>query len=163
MPLSKLAPPKFIDDPAEYASYKRKLQRWTRVTKDEKEKQAEVVLHYMENHPSGIEEKIETALGDEIVNKIDGMDKLIAYLDSIYEEDEMTNMWVKYKKFVRLKKPDDQTITEFIAEFEAAYKEAKQNGCEVSDTVLALNLLESSPLSYYCTYCGRLQNRQRAK
>lgn len=147
MPSSKFDPPKFIDDAAEYQDYKKKLLRWTRITKDDAKKQAEVVLHHLEGHASGIVEKVETALGDEIVNKDDSMEKLIAYLDTIYEEEEMTNMWTKYKKFVRLKKSADQTISEFVAEFETAYKEAKDNGCEVSDTVLALSLLDSCDLS----------------
>ncbi len=142
-----IIPPKFIDDPAEYAGYKKKLQRWTRITKVAPKLQAETVVHFLEDHPSGIMEKIETSLGDEIVDKEDGMTKLIAYLDTIYAEDEMTNMWTKHKKFVRLRKAENQSILEFIAEFETAYKEAKDNGCAVSDTVLALNLLEACQLT----------------
>ena len=144
---SKCPPPKLIDDAAGYAEYKKQLQRWSRITKVEQKKQAEVVLYALKDHHSGIQEKIDTTLGDQIVDKDDGLEKLIEYLDSIYEMDEMTNMWSKYKKFVRLKKADDQPIKEFNAEFETAYKEAKDNGCEVSDTVLALNLLESCNLS----------------
>ena len=147
MSSSKFTPPKFIDDASGYEDYKKKLLRWSRITKHDRKQQAEVVLYYLEGHPSGIQEKIDTALGNSIIDATDGMDRLIEYLDGIYEEDEMTNMWSKYKKFVRLKKEDDKPITEFIAEFETAYKEAKDNGCEVSDTVLALNLLESCRLS----------------
>ena len=144
---AKYPPPKFIDDASEYSEYKKKLLRWSRITKVDKKQQAEVVLYHLEDHSSGIQQKIDTLLGDEVIDKEDGMTKLIGYLDSVYEEDEMTNMWSKYKNFVRLKKADGQPINEFIAEFESAYKEAKENGCEVSDTVLALNLLESCRLS----------------
>ena len=144
---SKLLPPKFINDSSEYAVYKAKLKRWSRICKIDITQQAEVVLYHLEGHASGIQEKIDTSLGDEIIEKNDGMDKLIAYLDTIYEEDELTDMFLKYKRFVRLKKDEDQPINEFIAEFEKVYKDAKQNGCEVSDTVLALSLLESCRLS----------------
>ena len=149
MSSSKFVPPKFIDDSSQYAEYKRRLERWSRLTKTDPKQQAEVVLYHLEleNHPSGIHEKIDTAIGDEIIEEEDGMKKLIDYLDSIYQEDEMTDMWLKYKKFVRLKKSKDQPISEFVAEFESAYKEAKDNGCEVSDTVLALNLLDACDLS----------------
>ena len=75
-----ITPPRFIDDAAEYDGYKRKLKRWSRITKTPAKLQAETVLHYMEDHPSGIQEKIETALADEIIDKEEGMDKLIAYL-----------------------------------------------------------------------------------
>ena len=149
MSSSKYVPPKFIEDASQYAEYKRKLQRWARITKTDKKQQAEVVLYHLEleNHPSGIHDKIDTAIGDDIVDNENGMNLLINYLDGIYKEDEMTNMWSKYKKFVRLKKSDNQSISEFIAEFDTVYKEAKDNGCEVSDTVLALNLLDSCCLS----------------
>ena len=145
---SKCKPPKFITDASQYAEYRKNLLRWSRLTNVEKKDQAETVLYSLLDDPSGIQQKIDTALGDEIVEKDDGLAKLIEYLDTIYKADEMALMRSKYKKFTRLKKVDDQQpITEFIAEFESAYKEAKDNGCEVSDTVLALSLLDSCNLS----------------
>ena len=140
-------PPKFISDASEYAEFKRKLERWSRITKVEKKKQAEVVLYHLEGHPSGIQEKIYTALGDEIVDKVDGLQKLIEYLDTIYAKDEMSDAWYKYKKFIQLKRTDQKPVNEFIADFEKAYAEAKRSGCEFSDTVLAFNLLEACCLS----------------
>ena len=147
MSSSKCVPPNFITDASQYAEYKKKLLRWSRITKTDPAQKADMVLYHLEGHPSGIQEKIDTALGDSIIEKPDGLEKLIAYLDSIYLQDEMVEMWEKYKQFVRLKKGEGQLITEFIAAFESAYKEAKDNGCEVSDTVLALNLLDSCCLS----------------
>ena len=144
---SKFNPPKFIDSGAGYAEYKRKLERWSRITKHELKKQAEVVLYHLEGHPSGIQEKIDTALGDEIIDKDDGLQKLIKYLDGIYAEDEMTEAWHKYKQFIRLRKSPNQTITEFIAEFDKSYQKAKEYGNECSDTTLAFNLLEACDLS----------------
>ena len=141
-------PPQFINDASQYDEYKKSLMRWSRITKTPKAQQAEYVLYHMKDHPSGIHQQVDTALGDEIVEKEDGLTKLVTYLDSIYKADELALMWSKYKKFTRLRKTDEQQpITEFIAEFEAAYKEAKENGCEVSDTVLALSLLDSCNLS----------------
>ena len=140
-------PPKFIEDASGYSEYRRKLERWARITKVEKKQQAEVVLYHLEGHPSQIQEKIDTALGDKIVDKEDGLQQLITYLDSIYGEDDMVDAWSKYKKFVKLKKSESQPINEFIAEFERSYLKAKESGCEFSDTVLAFNLLEACHLS----------------
>ena len=140
-------PPKFIEDASRYPEYRRKLLRWSRITKVDKKQQAEVVLYHLEGHVSGIQEKIDTALGDEIVDKEDGLTKLINYLDSIYAEDDMVDAWTKYKKFVQLRKSDGQPIVEFIAEFERAYMKAKESGCEFSDTILAFNLLEACNLA----------------
>ena len=108
----------FIDNASEYAEYKRKLQRWTRITNEAKKDQAEVVLYYMEDHASGMQSKIDFALGDSIIGKEDGMEKLITYLDGIYAEDEMTEALTRYKEFTRLVKQDNQSTTEFIAEYD---------------------------------------------
>ena len=144
---SRYEPAKFIDNASEYPEYKKKLERWSRITKVEKKLQADVILYHLEGHPSRIQEKIETALGSEIVDQEDGVDKLMKYLDSIYAEDDLTDAWIKYKKFVRLKKSEDQPITEFIAEFERTYMKAKESGSDFSDLVLAFNLLEACSLT----------------
>ena len=112
----KFKPPEFIDSPSEYPEYRKKLLRWTRITSEKKPQQAEVVLYHMEDHASGMQSKIDTALGEEVVNKEDGMDKLIKYLDGIYAVDEMADALTKYKEFTRLTKKKSQSVTEFIAE-----------------------------------------------
>ena len=144
---SKYDPPQFMDDNSGYPEYRKKLMRWSRITKVKPEKMAEVVLYHLEGHPSGIQTKIDTALGDAVEDKVDGLEKLIAFLDTIYKEDEMTEAWNKYKAFIRLIKQELQPVTEFIAEFDRAHKKAKESGCEFSDIVLAFNLLESFNLS----------------
>ena len=144
---SKFEPPKFIDDASGYPEYKKKLQRWSRITKVDPKQQAEVVLYHLEGHPSGIQEKIDTALGSAVEDKEDGLTKLIEFLDGIYAEDEMTEAWSKYKKFIHVKKDIEQPVTEFIAEFDKAHTKAKESGCEFSDIVLGFKLLESCNLS----------------
>ena len=93
---SKFEPPKFMDDASGYPEYKKLLLRWSRITKTPKEQQAEVVLYHLQGHPSGVQEKIDTALGPAVVNQDDGLAKLIEYLDAIYAEDPMSEAWSKY-------------------------------------------------------------------
>lgn len=147
MAASKLEPPRFFDDAAGYPEYKRKLERWSRITKIAQAKQAEYVVYHLEDHPSGIQEKIDIAIGADIEDAVDGMGKLIKFLDEIYAEDEMSEAWNKYKDFIRLKRDQDQPVTEFIAEFDKKHKRAKESGCQFSDMVLGFNLLESCQLS----------------
>ena len=143
----QVTPPEFIDTSSGYAEYKRKLERWSRITSVEKKKQAEVVLYHLEGHPSGVQEKIDIALGEKLVDKEDGLEQLITYLDGIYAVDPMTDAWNKYKEFVRLRIKDGQAVSDFIAEFEKAYAKAKACGNECSDSTLAFNLLEACRLS----------------
>ena len=109
--------------------------------------QAEVVLYHLQGHPSGIQQKVDTALGPAVENKDDGLDKLIEYLDTIYAEDPMSEAWSKYKRFTQLKRDCEQPVTEFIAEFDKGCEQAKQSGCDFSDVVLAFKLLEACELS----------------
>ena len=50
-------PPEFINDASEYPEYKRRLKRWSRITKVDKSQQAEVVVYLLEKHPSGMQDK----------------------------------------------------------------------------------------------------------
>ena len=144
---NRLNPPEFCADASGYAEYKKRLLRWSRITTISKRQQAEVVLYHLEDHPSGIQEKIDTALSDKIQDKENGLSELIKYLDAIYEEDDMTTAWTSYKRFVRLAKRNSQPVSEFIAEFDKEYKKARECGCVFSDTVLSFFLLESCRLS----------------
>ena len=144
---SKFEPPKFMDDASGYPEYKMLLLRWSRITKTPKEQQAEVVLYHLQGHPSGVQEKIDTALGPAVVNKDDGLAKLIGYLDTIYAEDPMSEAWSKYKRFTKLKRNPEQPVTEFIADFDKGHIQAKESGCEFSDIVLGFTLLEACELS----------------
>ena len=99
---SKLEPPEFFDDPAMYAKYRKQLLRWSGITKIPKNQQAENVLYRLAGHPSQIQEKIDASLGDDVKGD-DGLNKVIAYLDTIYAEDEMAGAWTKYKQFTSLK------------------------------------------------------------
>ena len=59
MASSKIEPPNFINSAAEYAPYKKKLERWARISKEPKNKQAEIVLYHLEGHPLGMQSKID--------------------------------------------------------------------------------------------------------
>ena len=89
---SKLHPPSFIDDASEYNEYKKGLLQWSRITKVEKKNQAEFVVYHLRDHPSGIHKKIDTVLRGEIVEKDDGLTKLVASLDTIYKDDELAQV-----------------------------------------------------------------------
>ena len=147
MASSKLEPPEFCSDASGYAEYRKKLERWSRITTVKKCLQEEVVVYHLANHPSRIQEKMDIAIGEKLQDNDDGIKDLLEYIDTIYAEDDMTTAWIRYKRFVRLAKKKEQQVTEFIAEFEKEYKKAKDSGCEFSDVLLAFCLLEVCKLS----------------
>ena len=122
-------PPAFISKTKTYSTYKADLRRWSRITSVEKKLQAEVVVYNLEGHPSGIKEKIEVKIGSELENNEDGIERLLKFLDTIYQADEMSDAWVKYKNFQRISRGPKQDISDFISDFDKEYMLAKTAGC----------------------------------
>ena len=145
--MATLEPPAFMSEVKSYAQYKKDLRMWSRITQVDKKLQAELVVYKLEGHPSGIKEKITTALDEKLVDNENGIMDLIEYLDSIYLEDEMADAWEKYKLFEDFQYNDkSMSMAEFIAQWETKQKIAKTAGCEYSDSILAFKLLEKANL-----------------
>ena len=140
-------PPAFVSKTKSYSAYKADLKRWSRITSVEKKLQAEVVVYSLEGHPSQIKDKIEVKIGDKLENNENGIELLLEYLDTIYQEDEMSDAWTKFKNFQKLLRNPKQDIPGFIADFGKEYLLVKGAGCEYSDTILAFRLLEATNLS----------------
>ena len=101
--MSFLEPPTFISENKPFEIYQQDLRRWSRLTSLEKKLQAEMVVYKLENHPSNIQEKITTQLGEELVDNEDGIEKLLAFLEGIYKKDSMADAWEKYIMFEKNK------------------------------------------------------------
>ena len=65
--MSFLEPPAFINENKNFEAYKKDLEMWFRLTLLDKKLQAEMVMYKLEGHPSRIQEKIKTQLGDTLV------------------------------------------------------------------------------------------------
>ena len=144
---AKCEPPSFVSNTKSYATYKADLKRWSRITGIDKKLQAEVVVYSLDGHKSGIKEKIEVAIGDKLVDNEDGINELIAFLDGIYQQDEMSKAWLKYKSFQKVSRRKNQDILNFISDFDREYNLAKTAGCVYLGTILSFRLLEAANLS----------------
>ena len=116
--MATLEPPAFISSTKSYGQYKKDLQMWSRITQVDKKLQAELVVYKLEGHPSGIKEKILTALDGKLAENEKGIDELIKFLDEIYLQDEMADAWEKYKSFEEYSYDDKSlSMAEFISEW----------------------------------------------
>ena len=61
-----------------------------------------MVVYSLEGHPSRIKDKIEVKIGAKLEDNEKGIELLLEYLDEIYQEDEMSDAWTKYKNFQKL-------------------------------------------------------------
>ena len=76
---------------------------WSRLTSLDKKLQAEMVVYKLENHPSRIQQKIATQLGDKRVDKEKEIDMLLEFLGEIYKKDSLANFWDKYITYDKYK------------------------------------------------------------
>jgi hypothetical protein len=142
-----LEPPTFISDSKSYAEYKADLKRWTRICGVDKKLQAEMVVYRLEGHPSHIKEKINTQIGVKLEENENGIQELLAFFDSIYTKDDMADAWDRFCEFSYFSKKPEQSMQEFIAEWENCYYKMKNVECEYSDLILAFKLLQASKLN----------------
>ena len=78
-----IEPPTFVSDNKSYVEYKQDLLRWSRLCGLREELQAEMVVYRLEDHPSRIKEKIDTQIGNSLIDNKDGIKELISFLDGI--------------------------------------------------------------------------------
>ena len=148
---SNIEPPSFVSETKTYAEYKEDLKRWSRLTTLARKHQADMVVYRLDGHPSGIKEKIVTQISDKIEGKDDGIDELIKFFDDIYGKDDMADAWERFKLFSSFVRKEEQSMPDFIADWENCYHRLKTVGCEYTDTVLGFKLLEDSRLQDFET------------
>lgn len=86
------------------------------------------------------------------MKKVDGVTKILEFLDTIFQRDSLVEAYESYTEFDRFKRSPNENIDLYVAEFERLYTVMKKFKMELSDAVLAFKLLDFSGLEQ--------QNRQ---
>ena len=145
--MSKIEPPSFINETKSYETYEKDLKRWSLLTSVPQEKQALMVLHFLDGDPSGIKDKIDEEVTEDDLQSKDGIKKLLNFFEKIYKKDSLADGFDKYISFEKLRRSPNTSIQEFIPEWNTAYRKAVNIGCSLSDKVLAFKLLDAANLS----------------
>ena len=96
---------------------------WCVVTDLEKDEQGIVIaLSLPENDLSGVRGKGFNEVTSDKLNKADGVDTLLTYLDSLFKKDELNEVYEHYNNFDRYQRDPKQKMEEFVLEFEKLYK-----------------------------------------
>ena len=106
-------PPK-MDKEGDYETWKSDLKIWRRLTDLEKPKQALVVHLRLE----GRARIASSELGEDILGKADGLDKLLEKLDSLFLRDKSTRQYSAFRELYKLSRKSDQSVDYYITEFE---------------------------------------------
>ena len=142
-----IEPPTFISEKKSFDTYKKDLERWGELTTIEKKKQALMVLHYLDGHPSGIKEKVDGQVEEAKLKCEDGIKNLLSFLENIYKKDSLADAFDKYIAFEKLRRSSAMAVEQFIPEWNVAYAKAETVGCTLSDKVLAFKLLDAANLT----------------
>ena len=74
-----LEPPSFISETKSYETYEKDLKRWALLTNVGENKQALMVVHYLDGDPSGIKDKIDAEIEDVKLQCKDGKATLLEF------------------------------------------------------------------------------------
>ena len=116
-----------------YERWKKEIKHWQLITKLDKSQQASAVILCLSGNAR--EAGLELEIDD--LNKDDGMDKLIAKLDTLYEKDKLLLAIDAWEDFESYKRPYHMKISEYVIEFEKRYNKAKLYDMKVHDGVVA--------------------------
>ena len=112
-----------------------------------KDKQALIVLHYLDGDLSGIKDKIDEEIEESTLMSTNGIKTLLEFFKKIYKKDSLADGFEKYMAFEKMRRSPNTSIQEFIPEWNTAYRKAVNIGCTLSDKVLAFKFLDAANLS----------------
>jgi hypothetical protein len=140
---SVLKNPPAFDDKTSYDNWKKDIVIRRQLTDIGKENQA-LVIHLS---LTGKARQVSSQLGVEVLNKDNGVDKLISKLDEIFLPDKSRRQFKVFQDLYNLKRPSDVSVGDFLNEFERVYFCFTQEAMTLPDAVMAFMLLTSCSLT----------------
>lgn len=129
-----------------YTTWRNKVVMWSLVTNIAKRNQAiNVRLDAFIDNPKA--EKAVSALKAEDLHRDGGLDVLLERLDHVFKADKVDNAYEAYSKFNSLSRKIDQSISDYILEFEHLQLRAKEFDMEYPETILTFKLLDGANLT----------------
>ena len=144
----KIPPPEFSKSKP-YDRYKQELLAWREISDLAKKKHGiAVALSLPEDSESRIREKVFDELELDDLKQDDGLDKLINYLDKHLKKDDLADSLEKYEDFEDFQRRPDQSIADFISEFDQKYRKLEKLKITLPAEILAFKLIKRSNISY---------------
>ena len=135
--------PPVLSETKSYEQWSKELNIWRMITDVDKKKQALVVTLSL----SGKARETALEINSSELNADDGMDVLIKQLDAVFKKEAIDEAYEAYSLFESYKRKPEETVSDYIIEFEHRYSKAKKFEMALPDSVLAYKLLEGAWLS----------------
>ena len=135
-----------LDDRTDYNTWKKTVSIWMLGTNAKKSQQASKLIMNMRGKPQEVSINIPT----ETLGAEDGVVKLLAELDKLYEKDTTQSLFKAIDSFEGYRRDQADDIDEYVLEFQRRYKKLKQLRDDkdlYDDAILAYRLLNQANLN----------------
>jgi hypothetical protein len=141
----RINPPVFKSDTKNYDRYKQELLAWKEVTDVPAAKQGiAIALTLPEGDITNIREKVFDEISLVELKADTGLQTLITYLDKKLGKDELEDSWEKFEDFEDYSRKDDETISQYIANFDQKYQRIVKKGMTLPPEILAFKLIRKA-------------------
>ncbi len=138
--------PPVFSETKPYSRWCEEVKVWQSVTDLKVERQAAAIaLSLPEN---AIRDKVFSELGVEELNRKEGVDSLLGFMDAVYKKDEVSTAYEAFSEFDRYKRDQQTSMEAYLLEFERLYNRTKKYTMSLPEAVLAFRLLDSSGLEH---------------
>ena len=134
-------PPKF-DETISYENWKNDIAIWQELTDLDKSKQA-LAIHLS---LSGKARQASSELGVDVLKNETGVKTLLNKLDEVYLVEKSRRQFSAFQELYKFKRDSEQSIGDFVNEFDRKYFRFTQEDMKLPDAVMAFMLLVSCNL-----------------
>ena len=144
MSVNRLPAPVF-DGEKRYDRYIQEVNAWCAVQSGvaDKDKAVILALSLPDHDPSGVKDKLFNDVSLEELNCEGGVEKFKQFMDSLFKKDDLTSTYECYVQFEKFRRGSNQTVDEFLIEFDKLYNRADKRGVKLPDVVKAFKLLDA--------------------
>ena len=128
-----------------YALWRKDILIWQKLTDVPVAKQG-LTLQYACKGDSRIQEAVVDIDSDKVECN-EGFTNVLKVLDDLFKTDEKDEEMDAYHKFENISRKENQTIADFINEFDALWAKTKKHGNVISQNLLGIKLMRAANLS----------------
>ena len=134
------------EDEAGYDSWKIRVKKWSKVTKEKKSNQGNLLFLTLD--PKGKAFMVAQHISEELLETTQGVQALLDELDKLFIPDKLRHRVDLYDKYGDLRRQDDESVIDHIQEFNKTFLEFRKLSITLpyDDTFVALDLLKSCKL-----------------
>ena len=128
-----------------YPLWRKDAVIWQKLTSVAKEKQGLALQYACKSNPRVHEAVV--SIEDAKVECEDGFKNVLEVLDGLFKVDEKEEEMKSFHQFENISRAEEQTVADFINEFDSLLKKTQSHGNAMSDNMLGIKLMRAAMLT----------------